>query len=314
MIDDEFDDDDVFDGLNEDDILQSSQAAAQSNGRGQVNAQEADGAFADDDVFEDEDVEGLLQGSQSKVNARDRSRTRTKKRSSEDHDQDHHCQSKRVKTEHDHAAASPDEPVRDEQNVALARRLLKDRFGYKAFRHEQEGAIERILAGKSALVIFPTGAGKSLCYQIPGIAFSELDKVQGIRGPGQSGITIVISPLIALMKDQVDVLKRKGIAADCIDSTKTWDQLCAINQRLAKGELQIIYCSPERLNNERFVESMRFVAGGIRLVAVDEAHCISEVPLPHSPAHYAKCPLCRETKTDSEIVGSLVSTRVSQRY
>lgn len=81
------------------------------------------------------------------------------------------------------------------------------------------------------------------------------------------------------MKDQVDVLKRRGIAADCIDSTKTWDQLQQINQQLARGELQIIYCSPERLNNERFVESMKFVSGGVRLVAVDEAHCISEVDL-----------------------------------
>lgn len=114
--------------------------------------------------------------------------------------------------------------------------------------------------------------------QIPGIAFSELDKTRGLRQPGQSGITIVISPLIALMKDQVDVLKRRGIAADCIDSTKTWDQLMDINQQLARGELQIIYCSPERLNNERFVVSMKHVPGGVRLVAVDEAHCISEVP------------------------------------
>lgn len=113
--------------------------------------------------------------------------------------------------------------------------------------------------------------------KIPGIAFSELDKSRGLRAAGQSGITIVISPLIALMKDQVDVLKRRGIAADCIDSTKTWEQLQAINQQLAKGELQIIYCSPERLNNERFVESMKYVSGGVRLVAVDEAHCISEV-------------------------------------
>lgn len=101
--------------------------------------------------------------------------------------------------------------------------------------------------------------------------------MRGLREPGESGITIVISPLIALMKDQVDVLKRKGIAADCIDSTKSWDELKDINQKLSRGELQIIYCSPERLNNERFVESMKHVQGGVRMVAVDEAHCISEV-------------------------------------
>lgn len=109
------------------------------------------------------------------------------------------------------------------------------------------------------------------------MAFPEQDKSRGLRGPGQSGITIVISPLIALMKDQVDALKRRGIPADCIDSTKSWDELQAISQQLGRGELRMIYCSPERLNNERFVEQMKHVPGGVRLVAVDEAHCISEV-------------------------------------
>lgn len=314
MSDDDFDDDDVFDGLNENDILQSSQAPthATRNGNGNSNGHKGSGEFADDDVFENEDVEDLLQSSQAQASAEPRTTNRTKKRSSEDHDNGHDSQGKRVKTEHDNDSASPEDPVQDAENVALARRLLKDRFGYSAFRHEQEAAIKRVLAGRSTLVIFPTGAGKSLCYQIPGIAFSELDKAQGNRGPGQSGITIVISPLIALMKDQVDVLKRKGIAADCIDSSKTWEQLCTINQQLAKGELQIIYCSPERLNNERFVESMRFVAGGVRLVAVDEAHCISEVYLPSSTAKYDS--VNGERKTDMEIVGPLFSPRVSQRY
>lgn len=100
--------------------------------------------------------------------------------------------------------------------------------------------------------------------------------MRGLREPGNSGITIVISPLIALMKDQVDALKRRGIPADCIDSTKTWEQLQEIQMQLSRGELRIIYCSPERLNNERFVLSMKHVPGGVRLVAVDEAHCISE--------------------------------------
>ena len=87
------------------------------------------------------------------------------------------------------------------------------------------------------------------------------------------------------MKDQVDALKRRGIAADCIDSTKTLEQLQGISQKLTSGELQIIYCSPERLNNERFVDQMKHVTGGVRLVAVDEAHCISEVgqTLPAGP-------------------------------
>lgn len=113
--------------------------------------------------------------------------------------------------------------------------------------------------------------------QIPAIAFPEIDKARGLGKSNQSGITIIVSPLIALMKDQVDVLKRRGIPADCIDSTKTADQLQVINQKLSRGELRMIYCAPERLNNERFVESMKHIPGGIRLVAVDEAHCISEV-------------------------------------
>ncbi|KAK1763432.1 ATP-dependent DNA helicase [Phialemonium atrogriseum] len=182
----------------------------------------------------------------------------------------------------------------------LARRILKERFGYDSFRHEQEQAIASILAGHNTLAIFPTGAGKSLCYQvgiglltpgfhtavasewpltrsqIPAVAFEELDRQDGSRGAGQHGITIVVSPLIALMKDQVDALKRRGIQADCIDSTKTWEQQQATTAAMRKGELRLLYCAPERLNNEGFVEGMKYVPGGIRLVAVDEAHCISE--------------------------------------
>lgn len=92
-----------------------------------------------------------------------------------------------------------------------------------------------------------------------------------------SGITIIVSPLIALMKDQVDALKRKGIAAECIDSTKTREEVLQINESLYQGKLCLLYCAPERLNNEGFVESMKRVKGGVRLIGVDEAHCISEV-------------------------------------
>lgn len=134
-----------------------------------------------------------------------------------------------------------------------------------------------------------------------------MDKTRGLRGPGKSGITIVISPLIALMKDQVDALKRRGIAADCIDSTKTLDQLQTISQQLASGSLQIIYCSPERLNNERFVDQMKHIAGGVRLVAVDEAHCISEVR-----RLSALAVLAVSSQADATIVGAFLSARISQ--
>ncbi|KAL6916756.1 hypothetical protein FSHL1_008571 [Fusarium sambucinum] len=162
------------------------------------------------------------------------------------------------------------------QRLQIAQRILADNFRYKSFRHEQEAAISRILNGDNALVVFPTGAGKSLCYQIPAIAFPEMDKVTKERHADDSGITIVVSPLIALMKDQVDALKRKGIAAECMDSTKTWDEIQKINKDLREGKLRLLYCAPERLNNEGFVGTMKHVKGGVRLIGVDEAHCISE--------------------------------------
>lgn len=99
----------------------------------------------------------------------------------------------------------------------------------------------------------------------------------GVRqGPAESGITVVVSPLIALMKDQVDALRRKGISAAVMDSTKTKEEYLHIVDSMRDGTLDILYCAPERLNNERFVASMAHVKGGVRLLAVDEAHCISE--------------------------------------
>lgn len=162
------------------------------------------------------------------------------------------------------------------EHLSLAEEILKSKFGYKLFRHEQAGAIQSVLAGDNTLVIFPTGAGKSLCYQIPAIAFPELDKSTGSRSPQNAGVTIVVSPLIALMKDQVDALKKRGIPADSFDSSKTWEELQIINQRLRNSELRLLYCAPEKLNNEAFINNMKQAPGGIRLVAVDEAHCVSE--------------------------------------
>lgn len=149
-------------------------------------------------------------------------------------------------------------------------------FGLKAFRLKQEPAIARILGGGSAVVVFPTGGGKSLCYQIPALAFSEVDKLENIRGEGGYGITLVVSPLIVLMKDQVDALVRRGIKAACLDSTKSRDEYFETCDMLRQGTLKLLYCAPERLNNEGFIAQMGTVRGGIRLVAIDEAHCISE--------------------------------------
>jgi superfamily II DNA helicase RecQ len=189
----------------------------------------------------------------------------------------------------------------DQSRLRLAEKILVEKFGYQSFRHEQGAAINRILNGRNALVVFPTGAGKSLCYQVcvslaeytrlgvfvscangqalqvPAIAFEELDRQDNTRKPGKSGITIIVSPLIALMKDQVDALKKKGIPAELMASTSEWQEMQRINDSIRRGECRLLYCAPERLNNEGFVEMMKTVNGGVRLVGVDEAHCISEV-------------------------------------
>lgn len=121
------------------------------------------------------------------------------------------------------------------------------------------------------------GGGKSLCYQVPGLCFKQIDQLSNTRqGRGESGITLVVSPLIALMKDQVDALKRRGICAAALDSSKSREEYLEIVDSMRNGTLDILYCAPERLNNEGFVGSMASVKGGVRLLAVDEAHCISE--------------------------------------
>ncbi|EUC36136.1 hypothetical protein COCCADRAFT_34421 [Bipolaris zeicola 26-R-13] len=161
-------------------------------------------------------------------------------------------------------------------STALANRILKERFGLNSFRLEQEKAITRILDGGSAVVVFPTGGGKSLCYQVPAVAFRYQDEQLKQRTAGHSGVTLVISPLIALMKDQVDALLRRGIKAAVLNSSISRDQFLAAQDDLRNGRLDLIYCAPERLNSEGFIASLKNIPGGIRLLAVDEAHCISE--------------------------------------
>lgn len=159
----------------------------------------------------------------------------------------------------------------------VATNVLNTHFKLPAFRLKQALAISRVLNGNSAVVVFPTGGGKSLCYQVPGVAIKHLDKANGIRqGHAEGGITLVVSPLIALMKDQVDALKRLGVRAEAMDSSKSKEQYLSTVQAMREGTLDILYCAPERLNNEGFVASMASVKGGVRLLAVDEAHCISE--------------------------------------
>ena len=160
----------------------------------------------------------------------------------------------------------------DDPVINLARGILRKTWGFQEFRLKQEVAIVRLITGGNAAVVFPAGGGKSVVYQVPALAFDEYDKICG-RTRGE-GVTLVVSPLIALMKDQVDVMKRKGVAAAAMDSSQkreTWLEAC---DNLRKGQLKLLYVAPERLNNEGFVEMIKEVR--IRMIAIDEAHCISE--------------------------------------
>ena len=170
----------------------------------------------------------------------------------------------------------PKRPAIAPQISSSALTALRQSFGLKAFRLKQEQAISRVLNGGSAVVIFPTGGGKSLCYQVPALCFEEEDKLNNVRPEGEHGITLVVSPLIALMKDQVDALVKRGIRAAAMDSSKSREEHLQICEDLRRGDIKLLYCAPERLNNEGFVEQMKHVRGGIRLLAVDEAHCISQ--------------------------------------
>jgi len=138
--------------------------------------------------------------------------------------------------------------------------VLVERFGLDAFRPGQEQVIDALLAGRSALAVFPTGSGKSLCYQLPALLLD--------------GVTVVVSPLIALMKDQIDYLTSRGIEAARLDSSLDATQARDVSDRLRSGSLKLLYVAPERFNNERFLAQLE--SAKISLFAVDEAHCISE--------------------------------------
>jgi superfamily II DNA helicase RecQ len=149
----------------------------------------------------------------------------------------------------------------------LTLKILKTNFGLTSFRLKQAQAVDRLLGGDSAVVVFPTGGGKSLCYQLPAVAFSEIDELDNVRQEG-NGITLVVSPLIALMKDQTDALRRRGIKAASLDSSKSREEYLRIHDMMREGELKLLYVAPERLNNEGFVSSIAQVRGGVRMVAV----------------------------------------------
>ncbi|QQS15434.1 MAG: DNA helicase RecQ [Candidatus Moraniibacteriota bacterium] len=138
--------------------------------------------------------------------------------------------------------------------------ILKTQFGFESFREHQEAIIEAVLAGKDAFVLMPTGGGKSLCYQIPALLLPH--------------VTVVVSPLIALMKDQVEVLRVAGVAAEYLNSSLSMDEQDRVLASLARGKTKLLYIAPERLfGASSLVPFLQEV--GVSLFAVDEAHCIS---------------------------------------
>ena len=138
--------------------------------------------------------------------------------------------------------------------------VLQRVFGYSAFRGGQEALIDAQLRGQDAFGIMPTGGGKSLCYQIPALLLR--------------GVTLVVSPLISLMKDQVAALTDSGVAAAYINSSLSEAQMSAVYRNLRRGAYKIVYVAPERLTGEGFVALCRQL--DLSLLAVDEAHCISQ--------------------------------------
>jgi ATP-dependent DNA helicase RecQ len=138
--------------------------------------------------------------------------------------------------------------------------VLSRVFGYESFRGDQQAIVEHVIGGGDALVLMPTGGGKSLCYQVPALV--------------RAGTGIVISPLIALMQDQVDALTELGVRAAFLNSTQDWQETRDVEQAFLKGDLDLLYVAPERLLTERCTQLLE--RGKIALFAIDEAHCVSQ--------------------------------------
>ena len=182
-------------------------------------------------------------------------------------------------------------------------KLLKKHFGYDQFRPGQTEIIDNVLSQKDTLVLMPTGGGKSLCYQLPALKLS--------------GTTLVISPLIALMKDQIDALKNNGIHAEFINSSQSLDEINNVQARVQRGEVKLLYLAPERLAIASFRDFLKTL--DVSLIAIDEAHCISEWGHDFRPdyrklaalrADFPKTPVIALTATATEkvrqdIVGQL---------
>lgn len=152
--------------------------------------------------------------------------------------------------------------------MAATANILKDRFGLDALRPLQAEIIDHLMDGGDALVVMPTGSGKSLCFQLPALAMRD--------ECGGEGVGLVFSPLIALMEDQVAALRKRGIRAACVNSTVPKAERARRIERLARGEYELFYATPERMEKPEFRDALARVPGGVNLLAVDECHCITK--------------------------------------
>lgn len=169
--------------------------------------------------------------------------------------------------------------------------VLKDYFGHDSFRDGQEQIVDALLDGRDALCIMPTGAGKSMCYQIPALLFD--------------GVTIVVSPLISLMKDQVGSLVQSGVPAAYINSSLSYPQFLRVLSNVEYGKYKIIYVAPERLLTDGFLDTCKKIK--ISMVAVDEAHCVSQWGQDFRPS-YLKIVSFIESLANRPIVGAFTAT------
>ncbi|MBF5042346.1 RecQ family ATP-dependent DNA helicase [Aggregicoccus sp. 17bor-14] len=170
---------------------------------------------------------------------------------------------------------------------------LKERFGLSGFRPGQREVLDALLGPRgAALAVFPTGGGKSLCYQLPALLLP--------------GLTLVVSPLIALMKDQIDALGRRGIRAARLDSSLGLDESREVTEALRRNELKLLYVAPERFNNERFTGLLRELR--LSLFAVDEAHCVSEWGHNFRPDYLKLAQAARDLKAERVLALTATAT------
>ena len=184
--------------------------------------------------------------------------------------------------------------------------LLKKHWGYDSFRHPQEEIIDAVMEGCDTLVLMPTGGGKSLCYQIPALM--------------KEGVCLVVSPLIALMKDQVENLRQHKIKAGCIVSGMTDEQQSNVLTNCMYGGLKLLYVAPERLRKRAFVNALKMI--NVSMIAVDEAHCISQWGYDFRPSylsigeirqHFPSVPVIALTATATPVVADDICTRLGMR-